>query len=493
MSPRATPIRSRWITLAVVALATALPATATAATTVDQGPTAGTKACSTYDAIETTCVLPFGEPAATNVVVTELAVGDPEPAVAVARPVEGTPGRWSISPVSMDPTRWKLRHNTGGESAIFDVRIPLRSGERLVLVDPLIALSGATRDLEPVDLFVSSATDGRVFPITPVGRVAIESDADADGFGDETQDLCRGLARQFCTAATVNVALSGPAYVPSQQPASWTWSITNASSDPQPFVVNLYAAEAIPAVTGPPGSTCSPGQPASALEAWQVRPSILVNRPSGGFAYPYLGGTTSRAGHGRFFCVLAPLAPGETASGTIGGSGGLFNGPSVQIEALVSAINSGTLVASTFRASASFEHARTGVADPGWKAYEVLQGKVSRTGRWPVSVKCGGPLKASACAVSAIAKAPRGGTVLGKATPVSAKPGTTVSFTVVFTKAGLKWLAQHRKSSVDLQITTVAPGETPAITTDRSKPALTKALNKHFDKLAAKAKKRKKR
>lgn len=499
MSPLSARTRNRWIALTAVALMTAAPAGATAATTVDQGPIAGSAVCSDVLTIDTTCVLPFGEAATSDVVVTEIAVGDPEPAVAVARPVDGNAGRWTVAPASADPTRWRLRHNTSGIGSVFDVRIPLRPGDRLVLVDPRISQSGSTRDLNPADLFITAATDGQVFPITPVGRIVVEQDADADGFGDETQDLCRGVARQYCTAATVKVTLNGPAYVPSQQPAAWKWSITNEASDPQPFVVNLSSAEATPSVTAPPGATCNPGWHGSAIGAWQVRPSVLAaNRPSGTLPYPNFGTflpssagvVAAQAGHGRFFCVLRPLGPGETASGTIGGTGGLLNGPSVRMEALVPAVNSGTMTASTFRASASFDHARPGAANPDWKAFEVLQGKISRTGRWPVTAKCGGPLNAASCAVSAVAKAPRRGTVLGAAAPVSAKPGTTTRFTVVFSKAGLKWLSTHRKSSVDLQITTAAPGETPAVTTDRSKPALTPALKRHFTKLAAKAKKK---
>lgn len=490
MSALPTRARSCWVTLVAVVVATAMPVGATAATTVDQGPIAGSVVCSDVVTVDTTCVLPFGAPATSNVVVTSIAFGDPEPAVAVARPVDGTPGRWTISPVGSDPTRWKLRHNTGGEGSIFDVRIPLRPGDQLVLVDPRIILSGSTRDLDPANVLLTVATDGQTFPITPVGRVVVEDDTDADGFGDDSQDACRGVARRFCSAAIVKVALSGPAYVPSQRPVAWRWSITNESSDPQPMAVNLYSPEADPTVTGPNGAVCGRGQPRSVFDAWGIPSSVSVERPPGTFSYPNFPRTLVPTGNGYFVCVLAPVAPGETVSGTIGGSGGLGTPSALRIEALVPAVNSGTLMASTLLASASFEHARPGAASPDWKAYEILQGKVTRTGRWPVTAICGGPLKADSCTVSAVANAPRGGAVLGTAAPVSAKPGTPVPFTVVFSKAGLKWLSTHRKSSVDLQITTVAPDETPAVTTDRSKPALTPALRRHFARLAAKAKKK---
>lgn len=491
MTPLSTRAWSRWIALAAAALAAA-PASAGAATAVDQGPIAGTVACSSLDALDTTCVLPFGDAATSNVVVTEIALGEPDPAVFVARPIDGKPGSWSLTPSSQDPTRWRQRQGTYGEGTFIDVRIPLQTGERLVLVDPRVTQTGTTRDFTPTDPGLTEADDGEIFAITPVGRVVLEADADADGFGDDTQDLCRGVQGQWCAPASGKVALTGPAYVPSQQPASWTWSITNTGSDPQPFMVNLYSAEANPVVTGPPGAVCAPGQVRSALESWGVKPSALVGPwPPGTTSYPPYNSWTAKT-DGFFHCVLPPLAGGATASGTIGGSGGHFAATPLRITAVVPLVKGGSYGQPfpDWNASGAYDHRQLGTIDRDWIAYEILQGKISAKGRWPVSAKCGGPLKAPSCAVSAVAKAPVGGKVLGKAVPVSAAPGTEVKLTVVFTKSGKKWLASHRRSSIDLQVTTVAPGETPAVTTDRSKPSLSSGLKRAFAKSkSAKAKK----
>lgn len=499
MSPRTTHARGRWIAAVALALASALPASASAATTIDQGPIDGAVLCSSL-AVATTCILPFGDVATASSVVTEIAVGDPDVEVHVARPVPGTPGSWTLSAASAAPSKWKLRPYTWGATSTFDVNIPLAPGEQLVLIDPLVSTQTSVRDFDPTIgenglPTIEKVAAGEVVGVRPVGRIVTEPDADGDGWGDETQDLCRGVAGQRCAPATVKVALSGPDYVPSQNAASWTWSITNAGPDPQPLVVNLFSAEAAPVVNGPEGAVCSPGQATSSLAAWQVKPSALISTVPSQDVYPYPRFTSpgSAARDGNFFCVLPPLAPGWTASGTVGGTGGHASNNPIRISAVVPAVNAGTSAASVFSAFGQMLHRRAGTVDPEWKATEFLPGILNAAGTFPVSLTCGGPAQAASCTASIVAKAPIGGKVLGKAQPVSVKPGTTAKLKVKFSKAGLLWLATHRKRTVDLVTTTVWPGETPALTTERAKVELSPGAKRKLTalkKAAAKPKKK---
>lgn len=499
MSPLSALLRSPRSVLLVTAFASVLPAPALAVTSIDQGPIAGAAPCSTFDEVETTCVLPFGSPATVPSVVTVLEVGDPTAEVHVARAADGKPGRWNLAPASRSETRWKQRHGTSGTATVFDVSIPLQPGDRVVLVDPMVVASETTtQDFNPTDgpegPTLTEVSDGEPVEVTPVGRISIEPDVDADGWGDDTQDLCRGVAGASCAPATLKASINGPAYVPSQQDAVATWSVTNAGAESQPVIVNLFSAEPVVIASGPAGSICRPGQSASAIEAWGVKASALAPRMPNFPEMTYraaLSGRSDLPGSWNT-CILPAIAPGATASGTIGGRGGSFNRAPFKVEAVPAVVTLTTRRASELTASAELLHTKVGQAVASWKASEVLPGKIKANGVWPVSFTCGGPEQAASCTGSIVAKAPVGGTVLGKSAAVSVKPGETAAVKVKFSKAGLKWLAKHRKSRIDLVVTSAWPAETPAVTTDRASQDLSKAMKRKLAALATpkKAKKR---
>lgn len=462
---------------------------------IDQGPADGAVRCSTVATVDTTCVLPFGPAAETSLVVTRLALADGDPDLRVATPVEGVPGRWRTEQVSKLSSRWKIH----GPLPAIDTAITLKPGQRLVLVDPLVTTTATEQDFDPTELegggfTLAEVTGGLPVGVRPIGRVDIEPDVDDDGWGDESQDLCRGVPGGTCGAATVKVALAGPGYVPSPERLTWTWSVTNASPTPQPLVVNLTSGEQTPEFSAPAGATCAPNHVGNVLAAWgMARPLsrvLPVPAETEWIASTYWSpgqslGPYAAAGPGRWHCVLPVLAPGETVSGTIGGRGGT-NDDSARLHAgvLVPLQTPATRAASTLSADARPLHRVAGPVPATWRPYEILTGTIGKNGRWPISAKCSGPPTAASCTVSAVAKAPVGGKVLGKAAPVVTKPTSTAKFTVVLSKAGQKWLATHRKSRVDVVVTTSWPGEASAKETDRDTPYLSAAFKRQLAKLA---------
>ncbi|MBJ7473347.1 MAG: hypothetical protein JHD16_18715 [Solirubrobacteraceae bacterium] len=455
------------------------------ATTVDQGDPTNAAICSDALELETTCLIPFGPPVASDGAITSISVGDDRPLLLIARPVVGSPGTFRATRVSTNPLTWRVRPGTTS----IDTAIRVRAGDQLVLVDPLIKAEGSTVDFETsTPETLTSLTTGQPVGLTAVGRITFEPDADADGYGDETGDLCPGVEGRTCSAAAMTVVLAGPAYVPSQSPLVWNWGVANIGDAPQPLVVNLFSGEATPTVTGPPGSTCLPGAVTSADQAFvpsRVRSPLAVPPLSSSVSGPMLLFPDARKpASGWFHCRTPVLAPGASTGGTLGGSGGMVGAGGLTAVAMAANTDALTRQRSTLAATASVDHRAPGSSPMAWKPTVAAAAPISVTGRFLVDVSCGGPVAAASCTISGVVKAPVGGTVLGKlAAPISTKPGGTSRVTLVFSKKGLRWLAGRRKSSVDLVITTSWPGETPLTRNVRLKPKRSPALERKLKRL----------
>ncbi|MEH3052689.1 MAG: hypothetical protein PGN13_01585 [Patulibacter minatonensis] len=141
-----------------------------------------------------------------------------------------------------------------------DTAFALRAGEALVVLDPLVRSGGPVTDLEPLQTpgGAGRVRTGDAVGLEPAGSVVLEPDADADGWGDTSQDLCPGVAGPACGAGASTVSLSGPSYVPALDDVRATWTVTNTSPTPQPFVLNLYSPTLEDRFEGPPGMRCRP-------------------------------------------------------------------------------------------------------------------------------------------------------------------------------------------------------------------------------------------
>lgn len=98
----------------------------------------------------------------------------------------------------------------------------------------------------------------------------VEPDADADGFGDVTQDLCPGEygSVQGCPRADLSLAMTAPALSPGPD-ATFTLTVTNNGPDPVP---DAAVTDPLPA-----GTTV---QPSSTLGTTAARPILGSLRQS---------------------------------------------------------------------------------------------------------------------------------------------------------------------------------------------------------------------
>jgi hypothetical protein len=105
------------------------------------------------------------------------------------------------------------RSLTAGEN-VFDVRLPIKAGDRLGLYGnaPAGALVCAGKPGDVTAEFKGDATIGSVNAFTPLGGAVavpvagvIEPDSDGDGFGDETQDKCPQSASFQSECPTVSL------------------------------------------------------------------------------------------------------------------------------------------------------------------------------------------------------------------------------------------------------------------------------------------------
>jgi hypothetical protein len=87
----------------------------------------------------------------------------------------------------------------GAGENVFEVRLPIKAGDRLGLygITPAGALACSGKAGDVTAEFKGDATTGSANTFTPIGGTiavpvagVIEPDADGDGFGDETQDKC---------------------------------------------------------------------------------------------------------------------------------------------------------------------------------------------------------------------------------------------------------------------------------------------------------------
>ena len=456
-----------------------------AAEVIDAGNPVGGVRCSDTEQVDTTCLLPLGPPVSADGAITSIAVADFEPLLLIARPLAGLPGQFTVVKQLALPDAQAFQAG----SAVFYTAVPVHAGDQLVLVDPIVSTNESSVDLESASDSLASLTTGEKVGVKALGRVTIEPDADQDGYGDETADLCPGVTGGRCAPGTASVTLAGPAYAPVGTPMRWTWTVTNTSPTAQPFVVNLTSPEETPELTAPDGAICSPGTVASsddAVIAPSARSPLIQRSAFNAGAAPSRAWGTGTNRPGEWHCRLPVLAPGASTSGTIGGRGGTGPHASVKATVLVPMITAEGTRASTLSAAGAYDHELRYDAPVAWRPANILVGPVSSTGRMLVTLLCGGPALAASCTVedTSVVRAIVGGAVLGRvAKPVAAKPGQTVTVSIKLSKRGMRWLATHT-GKVDVAMTTSWPGEPTGTKTARVKLERSKALKRKLAKLA---------
>jgi uncharacterized repeat protein (TIGR01451 family) len=166
-------------------------------------------------------------------------------------------------------------------------RLPVQAGDAIALYNDANALvmstsmvnffaSNVVRSFDPaVDATAAAPTGATPYSQLEL-QATIEPDADADGFGDETQDQCPSdPTRQTACSADLQVAASGtPGRLKAGQIAGYTFTVHNAGSSP---AVNATLALTPPAGLSPSslastvgscgGTTCSLGTLASGATA----------------------------------------------------------------------------------------------------------------------------------------------------------------------------------------------------------------------------------
>ncbi len=141
------------------------------------------------------------------------------------RPITGQPGVYAVAGAD-DPH--SLPVNAGPQRTTFKTRIPVAGGERLgIFADPQVEIgstyttpSSAVVRYAPTNAPVGQTVTlaGEFTDITMVVEAVVEPDADADGYGDNTQDACLGDGARHetpCTPPDVGVTLTAtPASIP---------------------------------------------------------------------------------------------------------------------------------------------------------------------------------------------------------------------------------------------------------------------------------------
>ena len=479
--------------LASLTLLTTGAGSATAAEIIGGGEAFGGTRCSEIVSVDTTCLLPIGSPVAADGAITSIAVGDDKPLLLIARPLASTPGAFTVVKRFAMPDAASFT----ASGAVIYTAVPVRAGDQLAVVDPLVSTAESSVDFESSSVTLSSFTTGETVEVKALGRVTIEPDADQDGFGDETSDLCPGVKGARCAPGSATITLTGPAYAPVTTPIRWTWTVTNTSATAQPFVVNFVSPEETPEFTAPDGAICKSGTVASSDDAIVVpsaRSPLITQGPfrdTGAPPWRAFGSASNKPGEWR--CRLPLLAAGASMSGTIGGRGGTGPQASVQREVLVPLSTAESARASTLAASGVYDHQVRYDAPVAWRPANILVGTASATGRIMVTLLCGGPVLAASCTVDteSTVKAVVGGTVLGRVSkPVVAKPGQSVTVPIKLSKRGLKWLATHR-GKVDVAMTTSWPGEPSGTKTTRVTLKRSSALKRKLAKLAVASAKKK--
>lgn len=462
-------------------------ATVASASTIDHGPVDAGPRCSETASAGASCLLPFGAPATEPVVVTTVAMGEIQPEqLRVARPDPTVAGRWTVVAVSQDAMHWAVRPGTVGAATIVDTAVTLLPGDVLVAIDPLVR--AASVPLTEFALPAGETTVGSVLTtgapasLEPTGTITTEPDADADGYGDRSEDLCPGVARPICLAGQAEVALDAPDYVPALDPLVARWTVTNTSEGPQPFIVNYSAPTGTDRLDGPPGTVCAPGRVSNPTELFvpaAIRSPLILklywwlNTRSGaenvqavtkerwGVDYPFPDGSVH--------CRLPVLAPGASWSGTIIGTGPFVagQGRDVIVEALTPAATliGGSQANGYARQTKAVTHSDPTVPSLDWAPDAIRSsGSVTRRGRLAVTVTCRAPVAGQACAITGELRAPVGGRVLAAlVAPVSVTKDQTATLTFSFTRAGQRWLAAHpRTASLRAVLTSMLPRELPA-------------------------------
>lgn len=484
------------LALGSVASLAAAPAGASAVT-IDHGPVADGQSCDS-------CLLPFGAPVTEQSVISKLALGAVQPdQLRVARPDPATPGRWTAATPSRDVLRWAERPNTTGAGTIVDTAIPLPAGSVLVLLNPLVRPAS-----ESITGFAPAEIDGALLtgsptPFEPTGAITVEPDADGDGYGDTTEDLCPGVARALCLAGDAEVTLDAPTYVPGLEPLVARWTVKNTSEGQQPFVVNFATPMQSERVDGPPGMACAPGRVSNPTELFvpiSIRSPLVLklywwsNTRSG--AENVSAVTKERSGVDYAFparavhCTLPVLPPDASWNGTITATGyTAAQGNVVIVEALspAAALGGGSMADGYGRAVRSVQRADPAAPSLDY-APDAIQaaGAVGRRGRLSVRATCRTPVLGQTCAFTGELRAPIGGKVLAQiATPVAIAKDQTVVLTFALSKAGMRWLAAHPKTrSLRAALTNTMQGEVPVARSAKIQLRRSAAFNARLRELA---------
>ncbi len=470
----------RFVLASLLLIVTSAPAASGAV--VDQGSVgANLGRCLSQQAVDSTCILPFGQAATVDSAVTRLAVGAIDPAnVLVLRPDATAPGRWTATAASANPAQWRERPGTSGDGTIIDTAIPLPAGARLALVNPLVG-AGSTSELDlPAgqSSYEGQLADGASVPLQAVGSASIEPDADRDGWGDESADLCPGVAGPICAAANLRATLDVPVWAPSLLPVTARWSVTNAGDAPQPAWINWWARPGADTFTGPNGLTCAPGRTLDVGERAvpkASRSALLGARleaaaPTGrslvtGRTFFYE--TLPPDGEWRT-CFVGVLTPGATVGGTIGGNGWTRFRQSYPGFALDAIAAFGVPVYGKIEQGAFVTRRATVVrtaADRPLNAYAaryVKVGPVMGAGSVVVKVTCYAPDAATPCPIRAQLRSSIGAKVLATMPVQQVAPGAEATLQLTVTRAGKRWLAAHPKTkTVRAVVTTTFANEYP--------------------------------
>lgn len=188
-------------------------------------------------------------------VIVRWRVGEPEPAETPALDVLRPGAGGALQVVSSTP-----RGGTAPgpfEHQTVPSRIPIRAGDELALRTN--AAYGAGQTGGTFAIVTDPPAPGGSF--TPSGsffsdaaamvNADVEADADLDGFGDETQDLCPiDATRQTPCRADLAVTLSGPASLVAGTPAGLTATVRNLGPSPAPAARLALVPTGPLAVTG---------------------------------------------------------------------------------------------------------------------------------------------------------------------------------------------------------------------------------------------------
>lgn len=481
---------------ALVAAALMLPAAdAGAARIVDQGPLGGSRPCSLVPSVDSTCLIPFGPPAPERAVLSGLEVGSLEAErVLIARPIASVPGQWTVIVPPTGADRWRaVTPKPPGPITRIDTAIAVEPGDQLVLVNPRVVETGAVTDLDLPD--AAAAADDRLVAgasvaITPAGRAIFEPDADGDGWGDETQDLCPGVSGRECAGGVGQVVVTGAQYVPSRQPVQIRWTATNVGDAPQPFVLNLGTKARNPEFQSPPGVTCGPGFapiPTDVFVPPATRSSLITDPPGAPRSSPVVPESfpySVRPGTTWIHCRLPVLQPGASLSGVVGGTGWASPTPFYGVEAVLLAP-----FLMPWRHDAAIRVAHTVVVQADrdvpqrrWRPVVMEVGRVAKNGKVKATVRCGGLVD---CTLTGSLRSAVGRKLLGRSVaPVTARRQGMAEVTLQFSAAGLRWWSKHRRSRIDVEIVSAWPDETPVTGTKRLRPQPSKAMAKALSRRA---------